>query len=443
MILRRKENRSKVEQKHEKIKTSNMKRTTILLFLCFMGITMASAQQKTFKGTWLYEQGEKNGTIQLDLYQKSVENEFDMDGALCFGTFAFSDGSYYSIEEVEVEGNKASLQQVLDTEMGNFKMQMTYNSADQSIELSTNGANGLPDKLLLRKSDIQNQETSAESPIINEVDNETSSPINWTSIIGAVILIIAMAGYSLFIINKKNEFDQVYTTEYFSATRRSNGKSPQSSSEEDTQVTGLLDKLQHELTTFQNHTSGASYLVVLKKKQHKKCAGYLRQAIEIASTNPEILHDLQQYAHILANSQKRLFDGSYSVMIAAGIATLLVGYLMSDLLIVILFAGAIAVYYLASFAPQYLILNKVANSSHTSTGFLGTLANIVGNAKVITYIFDTQDTIDTITGDNIYRYDDYSQVQASVFIVILAYLVAGIGIMYIACWRFFRNFIMH
>ncbi|WP_277112614.1 hypothetical protein, partial [Bacteroides stercorirosoris] len=115
-----------------------MKRTTILLFLCFMGITMASAQQKTFKGTWLYEQGEKNGTIQLDLYQKSVENEFDMDGALCFGTFAFSDGSYYSIEEVEVEGNKASLQQVLDTGMGNFKMQMTYNSADQSIELSTN-----------------------------------------------------------------------------------------------------------------------------------------------------------------------------------------------------------------------------------------------------------------------------------------------------------------
>jgi len=58
-----------------------MKRTTILLFLCFMGIIMASAQQKTFKGTWLYEQGEKNGTIQLDLYQKSVENEFDMDGA--------------------------------------------------------------------------------------------------------------------------------------------------------------------------------------------------------------------------------------------------------------------------------------------------------------------------------------------------------------------------
>lgn len=112
-------------------------------------------------------------------------------------------------------------------------------------------------------------------------------------------------------------------------------------------------------------------------------------------------------------------------------------------MIAILFAGAIAVYYLASFAPQYLILNKVANRSHASTGLLGTLAQIVGNAKVITYIFDTQDTIDTITGDNKYRYDDYSQVQASVFIVILAYLIAGIGIMYIACWRFFRNFIMH
>lgn len=103
-----------------------MKRITILLFLCFLGITMTSAQQKTFKGTWLYEKGEKSGTIQLDLYQKSVENGFDMDGALCYGTFAFSDGSYYSIEEVKVEGNNASLQKVFDTEMGEYKMQMTY-----------------------------------------------------------------------------------------------------------------------------------------------------------------------------------------------------------------------------------------------------------------------------------------------------------------------------
>ena len=162
-----------------------MKRITIVLFLCFMGITMITAQQKTFKGTWLYEQGEKSGTIQLDLYQKSVENGFDMDGALCYGTFAFSDGSYYSIEEVKVEGNNALLQKVFDTEMGEFRMQMTYNSTNQSIELNTNGVNGLPDKLLLRKSDIQNQETNAESPIINEVDNQTSSPINWTGIVGA------------------------------------------------------------------------------------------------------------------------------------------------------------------------------------------------------------------------------------------------------------------
>lgn len=432
-----------MEQKSRKLKTSNMKRITILLFLCFMGITMTSAQQNTFKGTWLYEQEEKNGTIQLDLYQKSIENGFDMDGALCYGTFAFSDGSYYSIEEVEVKGNNASLQKVLDTEMGEFKMQMTYNPDNKSIELNTNGANSLPDKLLLRKSDIQNLETSAESPTINEFDNEASSPISWTGIVGAVILIMAMAGYSLFIINKKNEFDQVYTTEYFSTVRRSNGKNPQSTPAENAQATGLLEKLRQELTIFQNHPSGASYLILLKKRQYKKCADYLHQAIEVAPTNPEAVHNLQQYAHILTNSQRRLFDGSYSVMIAAGIATLLVGYLMSDLLIAILFAEAIAVYYLASFAPQYLILNKMANSSHVSTGFLGTLAKIVGNAKVITYIFDTQDPIDTITGDNKYRYDDYSQVQASVFIVILAYLVAGIGIMYIACWRFFRNFIMH
>ncbi len=420
-----------------------MKPITILLFLCFMGITMTTAQQDTFKGTWLYEQEETNGTIKLNLYQKNIENEFDMDGALCYGTFAFSDGSYYSIEEVEVEGYKASLQKVLDTEMGEFRMQMTYNPADQSIELSTNKANGLPDKLLLRKSDLQSQEASAESSISNKVDNETSSPISWISIVSAAILIIAMAGYSLFIINRKNEFEQIYTTEYFSTIRRSNGKNTQSSPVEDAQVARLLEKLQQELTIFQNHSNGTSYLVVLKKKQYKKCADYLRQAIELASTNLKIVHDLQQYAHILTNSQKRLFDGSYSVMIAAGIATLLVSYLMSDLLITILFAGAIAVYYLASFAPQYLILNKVANRSHASTGLLGTLAQIVGNAKVITYIFDTQDTIDTITGDNKYRYDDYSQVQASVFIVILAYLIAGIGIMYIACWRFFRNFIMH
>ncbi|WP_294606103.1 hypothetical protein [uncultured Bacteroides sp.] len=420
-----------------------MKRITIVLFLCFMGITMITAQQKTFKGTWLYEQGEKSGTIQLDLYQKSVENGFDMNGALCYGTFAFSDGSYYSIEEVKVEGNNALLQKVFDTEMGEFRMQMTYNSTNQSIELNTNGANGLPDKLLLRKSDIQNQETSAESPIINEVDNETSSPINWTGIVGAMILIVIMIGYSLFIINKKSEFDQVYTSEYFSTIRRSNGKDSQSSPAEDAQAKGLLDKLRQELTVFQNHPNDASYLVVLKKKQYKKCADYLRQAIDVASTHPEVISDLQRYAHILTNSQRRLFDGSYSVMVAAGIATLLVGYLMSDILIAILFAGAIAVYYFASFAPQYLILNKVANCSHAPTGFLGTLAQIVGNAKVITYIFDTQDPIDTITGDNKYRYDDYSQVQASVFIVILAYLLTGIGIMYIACWRFFRNFIMH
>ena len=189
-----------------------MKRITILLFLCFLGITMTSAQQKTFKGTWLYEKGEKSGTIQLDLYQKSVENGFDMDGALCYGTFAFSDGSYYSIEEVKVEGNNASLQKVFDTERGEYKMQMTYDPTNQSIELKTNGANGLPEKILLKKSDIQNQETSAESPIINEADDETSSPINWIGIAGAVILIIVMVGYSLFIINKKNEFDQAYTT---------------------------------------------------------------------------------------------------------------------------------------------------------------------------------------------------------------------------------------
>ena len=84
---------------------------------------ISTTKKKTFKGTWLYEKGEKSGTIQLDLYQKSVENGFEYGWSLVLTEhLLFPNGSYYSIEEVKVEGNNASLQKVFDTEMGEYKM---------------------------------------------------------------------------------------------------------------------------------------------------------------------------------------------------------------------------------------------------------------------------------------------------------------------------------
>lgn len=130
-----------------------MKKIILLICICFIGIIAVSAQQKVFKGKWVYTQGNVKANINLNLYSPDIPNEMDMDGAMCYGVIVLNDGSsYYSVEEVTIKGNIATLN-VFNGETDYFKVKLTYNPQTQNIEWISDGKkNKLPVKILLKKS---------------------------------------------------------------------------------------------------------------------------------------------------------------------------------------------------------------------------------------------------------------------------------------------------
>ena len=129
-----------------------MKKIILLICICFIGIIAVSAQQKVFKGKWVYTQGNVKANINLNLYSPDIPNEMDMDGAMCYGVIVLNDGSsYYSVEEVTIKGNTATLN-VFNGETDYFKVKLTYNPQTQNIEWISDGKkNKLPVKILLKK----------------------------------------------------------------------------------------------------------------------------------------------------------------------------------------------------------------------------------------------------------------------------------------------------
>ena len=71
----------------------------------------------------------------------------------CYGVIVLNDGSsYYSVEEVTIKGNTATLN-VFNGETDYFKVKLTYNPQTQNIEWISDGKkNKLPVKILLKKS---------------------------------------------------------------------------------------------------------------------------------------------------------------------------------------------------------------------------------------------------------------------------------------------------
>ena len=130
-----------------------MKKIILLACICFISIATASAQQKVFKGEWAYSQGNVTATMNLDLYAQSIANGMDMDGAMCYGDITLNDGgTYYTVEEVDVKGNTATLN-VFNGETDYFKVKLVYLPQTKSIEWTSNGkSNKLPVKIQFKKT---------------------------------------------------------------------------------------------------------------------------------------------------------------------------------------------------------------------------------------------------------------------------------------------------
>lgn len=129
-----------------------MKKAILFIFICFIGIA-ASAQQKVFKGKWVYTQGNVTANMNLDLYAQTITNGMDMDGAMCYGDIFLNDGgTYYTVEEVTIKGNTATLN-VFNGETDYFKVKLVYLPQNQTIEWISDGKNNkLPMKVLFKKS---------------------------------------------------------------------------------------------------------------------------------------------------------------------------------------------------------------------------------------------------------------------------------------------------
>lgn len=130
-----------------------MKKSILLICICLVSIAAVSAQQKIFKGKWEYKKGTLVANMNINLYGKTIVNGMDMDGAMCYGEITFKDeATYYSVEEVTVNGNTATLN-VFNGETEYFKVKLTYLPQTKEIEWVTDGKkNKLPTKVLFKKS---------------------------------------------------------------------------------------------------------------------------------------------------------------------------------------------------------------------------------------------------------------------------------------------------
>ncbi len=258
----------------------------------------------------------------------------------------------------------------------------------------------------------------------------------------AVLFIIGHMIYTL--ITTKRFREHNHDVEYFKSLRQEQGKSAESTEEENERCGELLDQVYNSWTYIVEDEDGNEYRRPNKMKEILRTEKLLKEVAEIAPTDEDLVAVFNEYKKVISSNKQRSFDGSKKIMIlglAVGVLISIIGsssmpdtgFFEALFTVGLFFIIPVAIYYIASYTPQFLI-EKRANrgGGNVSSGLVAIALGVLGSGF----------TVRTRYTDGTYE-DDNSAHGTAWMLGIFVMIVVAFTISIWAVINYLRNYVLY
>ena len=282
--------------------------------------------------------------------------------------------------------------------------------------------------------------------VANETASSGSSGSSFVDYLIAIVIIGAslfMIGHMVYILFKSKQFaDQEFSIEYFKSFRQEKGMSAESSDEDNKNCTELLNDAFLTWTNIEaGEEDGLEYRKPKKMKEIIRSGEILKQVVEIAPTDKDIVNTLNEYKMVVTTNEVRSFDGSWKLVgLGVGVAILfslismdaMGGFIKAFFSVGLLFIIPTIVYIISSYTPQFLI-EKRANrgGGNVSTGLVAMAIGVLGSGV----------TVRTHYTDGTHEDDNSGHIVAWALGLIMMVIVAFTIIIW-AVLNYLRNYVL-
>ena len=258
-------------------------------------------------------------------------------------------------------------------------------------------------------------------------------------IIAAALFMIGHMAYILF--QAKQFSEQDLSVEFFKSYRQEKGMSEESTESENEKCADLLDAAFLTWTYTEAGEDGLEYRKPNKMKEILTSGKILKDVIEIAPTDPEIIETLNQYKEVVTSNEARSFDGSKKLVWVGILVGILLPFIMGDAMggyfaaffsMGMFFIIPTIVYIVSSFTPQFLI-DKRANrgGGNVSTGIVAMALGVLGSGV----------TVRTKYTDGSHE-DDHSGHFVALFLGVIMLFIVAFTISIWSFLNYLRNYVL-
>ncbi len=233
--------------------------------------------------------------------------------------------------------------------------------------------------------------------VANNVSSTTSSGTTildyliGISILAAALFIVGHMVYTLF---KTKQFaGQDFSVDFFKSFRKEKGMVADSTDEENEKCSALLNDAFLIWSNIEEDDEGNEYRKPKKMKEILQSGEILKQVVEIAPTNEDVVKVLNEYKEVVTTNEARSFDGSWK-LVGLGVAVAILlslismdamgGFFSAFFSIGMYFIVPSIIYIISSYTPQFLI-EKRANrgGGNVSTGLVAVAMGVLGSGVTV------------------------------------------------------------
>ena len=274
---------------------------------------------------------------------------------------------------------------------------------------------------------------------------EEQKGIDWSNVGSTVLGILVLIG-SLAIIAHMiydNYFKKPHAAldlDQCRASRKNQGLKPMT----DAEAQGLLQKIEDVYTQWTQFKDeeGTDKLIMTKYSQTKKTLAVLDEVAAACPDREDVVNAYNELNQFYNEAMERHYNGSTKYIILCVVVAALLAWMSGGSNwwgVLIFFALQIAIYWLASKTPAYLLYKKELKGSNRPGCMSGTIAGILGmaaTAEAVTTVTKWSDGTTT-------KETDSSNVWISWIITIILLIVLAYLMFVVALVNYLRNYVLH
>jgi len=253
---------------------------------------------------------------------------------------------------------------------------------------------------------------------------------------------IFMIGHMIYILFQAKQFsEQDLNVDFFKSYRQEKGMPDESTTDENQKCADLLDAAFLTWTHTETDEEGLELRKPNKMKEIIESGKLLKEVIEIAPTDAEIIETLNLYKEVVSSNEARSFDGSKKIVWLGFLVGILFPFILSDAMggyfsaffsMGMFFIVPTIVYIVSSFTPQFLI-DKRANrgGGNAATGIVAMALGILGSGV----------TIRTKYTDGSHE-DDHSGHFIAMFLGVIMLFIVAFTISIWSFLNYLRNYVL-